>query len=96
MQRFIPNLLAAALALAAVPAMAAADLVLFNGKVYTAEPGQALVQAEVYLSGLDVLIKKRQAQVAAQMQRRDQKQMDEFAAMQTQRKLAMLHQEDMS
>ena len=57
---------------------------------------QALVQAEVYLSGLDVLIKKRQAQVAAQMQRRDQKQMDEFAAMQTQRKLAMLQEEDMS
>ena len=51
MQRFIPNLLAAALVLAAVPAMAAADLVLFNGKVYTAEPGQALVQAVAVQDG---------------------------------------------
>ena len=36
MQLFIPNLLAAALALSSVQAMAAADLVLFNGKVFTA------------------------------------------------------------
>lgn len=55
---------------------------------------QQLVQAEVYLGGLDVLIKKRQAQVAAQMQRRDQKQMDEFAAMQTQRQAALRQHED--
>ena len=51
MQRFIPNLLAAALALTAIPAMAAADLVLFNGKVYTAEPGQALAQAVAVQDG---------------------------------------------
>ncbi|MEY4756173.1 MAG: hypothetical protein RJA34_1071 [Pseudomonadota bacterium] len=55
---------------------------------------QQLVQAEVYLGGLDLLIKKRQAQVAAQMQRRDQKQMDEFAAMQTQRQAVLQQQED--
>jgi flagellar FliJ protein len=55
---------------------------------------QQLVQAEVYLGGLDVLIKKRQAQVAAQMQRRDQKQMDEFAAMQTQRQSVLRQHED--
>jgi predicted amidohydrolase YtcJ len=51
MQRFIPNLLAAALALSSVPAMAAADLVLFNGKVFTAEPGQGLVQAVAVQDG---------------------------------------------
>ena len=51
MQRLIPNLLAAALALTAVPAMAAADLVLFNGKVFTAEPGQALAQAVAVQDG---------------------------------------------
>lgn len=51
MQRFIPTLLAAALALASVPAMAAADLVLFNGKVFTAEPGQALMQAVAVQDG---------------------------------------------
>ncbi|EJM56477.1 amidohydrolase [Pseudomonas sp. GM48] len=49
--RFIPNLLAAALALSSVQAMAAADLVLFNGKVFTAEPGQALVQAVAVQDG---------------------------------------------
>ncbi|SEN51944.1 hypothetical protein SAMN04487857_12018 [Pseudomonas sp. ok272] len=51
MQRFIPNLLAAALALTSVHAMAAADLVLVNGKVFTAEPGQALVQAVAVQDG---------------------------------------------
>lgn len=51
MQRFIPNLLAAALALSSVQAMAAADLVLFNGKVFTAEPGQGLVQAVAVQDG---------------------------------------------
>lgn len=51
MQRFIPNLLAAALAFSSVPAMAAADLVLFNGKVFTAEPGQGLVQAVAVQDG---------------------------------------------
>ncbi|WP_458371048.1 amidohydrolase [Pseudomonas fluorescens] len=49
--RLIPNLLAAALALSSVQAMAAADLVLFNGKVFTAEPGQALVQAVAVQDG---------------------------------------------
>ena len=51
MQRFIPNLLAAALAFSSVQAMAAADLVLFNGKVFTAEPGQGLVQAVAVQDG---------------------------------------------
>jgi flagellar FliJ protein len=57
---------------------------------------QAQVQADVYLNGLDVLIKKRQAQVAVQLRRQDQKQMDEFAAMQTQRKAALWQPEDLS
>jgi predicted amidohydrolase YtcJ len=45
MQRFIPNLLVAAIAFSSMEVMAAADLVLFNGKVFTAESGQALAQA---------------------------------------------------
>jgi len=45
MQRFIPTLLATALAFSSLQALASADLVLVNGKVYTAEPGQALMQA---------------------------------------------------
>ena len=51
MQRFLPNLLAAALAMTSLQAMAAADLVLFNGKVFTAEPGQGLVQAVAVQDG---------------------------------------------
>ncbi|RWU21626.1 amidohydrolase [Pseudomonas alkylphenolica] len=51
MQRLIPNLLAAALACSSFYAMAAADLVLVNGKVYTAEPGQALMQAVAIKDG---------------------------------------------
>ncbi|MGF6589904.1 amidohydrolase [Pseudomonas sp. 2835] len=51
MQRLIPTLLATALACASLPALAAADLVLFNGKVYTGEPGQGLVQAVAVKDG---------------------------------------------
>ncbi|WP_339408963.1 amidohydrolase [Pseudomonas sp. EA_35y_Pfl2_R5] len=51
MQRFIPSLLAAALAFSSMEAMAAADLLLFNGKVYTAEPGQPLAQAVAVVDG---------------------------------------------
>jgi len=41
MKGFTPTLLA----LSSTQSMAAADLILFNGKVFTAEPGQALTQA---------------------------------------------------
>lgn len=51
MPRFIPNLLAAALAVSSLQAMAAADLVLVNGKVFTAEPGQGLMQAVAVKDG---------------------------------------------
>jgi predicted amidohydrolase YtcJ len=51
MQRLIPNLLAAALACSSLPALAAADLVLVNGKVFTAEPGQGLMQAVAVKDG---------------------------------------------
>ncbi|MDP3813977.1 amidohydrolase [Pseudomonas sp.] len=51
MQRFIPSLLAAAMAFSSMEAMAAADLLLFNGKVFTAEPGQPLVQAVAVENG---------------------------------------------
>lgn len=45
MKRFIPNLLALAVAFSSMESMAAADLVLFNGKVFTAESSQPKAQA---------------------------------------------------
>ncbi|MNF58433.1 N-substituted formamide deformylase precursor [compost metagenome] len=45
MKTFAPTLIAAALACASMESMAAVDLILYNAKVYTAEPGQALQQA---------------------------------------------------
>ncbi|MGH8434464.1 MAG: amidohydrolase family protein, partial [Pseudomonas sp.] len=51
MQRFIPSLLAVALAFSSMETMAAADLLLFNGKVFTAEPGQPLAQAVAVENG---------------------------------------------
>ena len=51
MQRLIPSLLAGVLAFSSMEAMAAADLLLFNGKVFTAEPGQPLVQAVAVANG---------------------------------------------
>lgn len=45
MKRFIPNLLMAAVSFASMEAMAAADLVLFNGKIFTADRAQPKVQA---------------------------------------------------
>src|SRR3990167_5643648 len=51
MQRLIPSLLAGVLAFSSMEAMAAADLLLFNGKVFTAEPGQPLAQAVAVANG---------------------------------------------
>ena len=51
MRRFIPNLLAAAVAFSSLESMAAADLVLINGKVFTAEAGQPMVQAVAVENG---------------------------------------------
>lgn len=45
MKRFIPNLLMAAVSFASMEAMAAADLVLINGKIFTADRAQPKVQA---------------------------------------------------
>ncbi|MFJ2486271.1 amidohydrolase [Pseudomonas sp. NPDC087639] len=45
MKRFIPNLLVAAVSFASMEAMAAADLVLVNGKIFTADRAQPKVQA---------------------------------------------------
>ncbi|MSU98399.1 amidohydrolase [Pseudomonas mandelii] len=45
MKRFIPNLLMAAVSFASMEAMAAADLVLLNGKIFTADRAQPKVQA---------------------------------------------------
>lgn len=45
MKRFIPNLLMAAVAFASMEAMAATDLVLLNGKIFTANRSQPKVQA---------------------------------------------------
>jgi predicted amidohydrolase YtcJ len=63
MKRFIPNLLALAVAFSSMESMAAADLVLFNGKVFTAESSQPKAQAlavengKVLQVGSDVEIK---------------------------------------
>ncbi|SEM47043.1 hypothetical protein SAMN04487857_102150 [Pseudomonas sp. ok272] len=51
MQRFIPSMLAAALACTSLHVMAAVDLVLTNGKVFTGVPGQGLVQAVAVENG---------------------------------------------
>jgi predicted amidohydrolase YtcJ len=45
MKRFIPNLLMVAVSFASMEAMAAADLVLINGKIFTADRAQPKVQA---------------------------------------------------
>src|SRR5690242_11781239 len=45
MKRFLPNLLIAAVAFASMEAMAATDLVLLNGKIFTADRNQPKVQA---------------------------------------------------
>ncbi|WP_338581121.1 amidohydrolase [Pseudomonas sp. MAG733B] len=45
MKRFIPNLLVAAVSFASLEAMAATDLVLLNGKIFTADRSQPKVQA---------------------------------------------------
>ena len=51
MKRFTPCVLAALFALPSLQAMAAADLVLTNGKVFTGVPGQALVNAVAVENG---------------------------------------------
>ena len=51
MKRFTPCLLAALFALPSLQAMAAADLVFTNGKVFTGVPGQALVNAVAVENG---------------------------------------------
>ncbi|VXB69170.1 conserved exported hypothetical protein [Pseudomonas sp. 8AS] len=51
MKRFIPSLLASAVAFSSMEAMAAADLVLFNGQVFTAESGQPRAQAVAVENG---------------------------------------------
>jgi len=63
MKRFIPNLLMAAVSFASMEAMAAADLVLLNGKIFTADRANPRVQAlavqdgKVLQAGSDALIK---------------------------------------
>ncbi|WP_416310320.1 amidohydrolase [Pseudomonas sp. W03] len=51
MKLLIPTLLSAACAFSSMESMAAADLILHGGKVYTAEPGQALQQAVAVENG---------------------------------------------
>jgi flagellar FliJ protein len=62
------------------------ETVLTNSQrtVQTAE--QVLLQAEVRLAGLKQVLTQRLAEVDKQQQRQDQKQMDEFAALQTLRR----------
>lgn len=51
MQRAIPRLLAAVMAFSTLEAMAAADLIFYNAKVFTAEPGRPLAQAVAVANG---------------------------------------------
>ena len=51
MKRFTPCVLAALFALPSLPALAAADLVFINGKVFTGVPGQPLVSAVAVENG---------------------------------------------
>ncbi|WDH20606.1 amidohydrolase [Pseudomonas chlororaphis] len=51
MKRFIPNLLAIAVSFASMEAMAATDLVLFNGQVFTADRAQPMAQALAVADG---------------------------------------------
>lgn len=51
MKRFIPNLLMVAMSFASLEAMAATDLVLFNGKIFTADRNQPKVQALAVQNG---------------------------------------------
>ncbi|QQX56645.1 amidohydrolase [Pseudomonas chlororaphis] len=51
MKRFIPNLLTIAVSFASMEAMAATDLVLFNGQVFTADRAQPKVQALAVADG---------------------------------------------
>ncbi|AZD74214.1 amidohydrolase [Pseudomonas chlororaphis] len=51
MKRFIPNLLTIAVSFASMEAMAATDLVLFNGQVFTADRTQPKVQALAVADG---------------------------------------------
>ncbi|QLL11164.1 amidohydrolase [Pseudomonas chlororaphis] len=51
MKRFIPNLLTIAVSFASMEAMAATDLVLFNGQVFTADRAQPRVQALAVADG---------------------------------------------
>lgn len=51
MRQVIPRLLAAAIALSTMEAMAAADLIFYNAKVFTGEPGSPLAQAVAVANG---------------------------------------------
>ena len=51
MKLLIPALVSAACAFSSMETMAAADLIFHGGKVYTAEPGQALQQAVAVENG---------------------------------------------
>ncbi len=52
-----------------------------NNKLMAAQ--QQVLQAEMHMASLKLLLNKRQASQLHQQQRRDQKQMDEFASLQT-------------
>ena len=71
MKRFIPSLLVSAISFASMEAMAATDLVLLNGKIFTADRAQPKVQAlavengKVLKVGSDAQIKAVAAWVAS-------------------------------
>jgi flagellar FliJ protein len=68
-------------------AIALQDGALGNAMQRVEAAKQALLQTELRLASLKQVLTHRQASVAKVQHKRDQKQMDEFAALQTQRQL---------
>lgn len=66
-------------------AIALQDGALANAARRVDDAKQSDIQAELRLASLKLLLNQRQAALAKVLQRRDQKEMDEFAAQQTQR-----------
>jgi len=70
-------------------AIALQDGALGNAMQRVEASKQALLQTELRLASLKQVLTYRQAGLAKQQYKRDQKQMDEFAALQTQRQLRL-------
>jgi flagellar FliJ protein len=73
--------------------MALQDGVIETSKVKVDNARQLVLQVEIRLASLQKLVAKRQADLATVQMKREQKQMDEFAALQTQRQIRLKNEE---